>query len=203
MPNNKKAKPNIIIAGGGGHAVMVANIVSDCYEIIGVTDVNPNNRLSKLGIPYLGDDSQIWATTNSQPPWSPLKYAVLGFAGFDNKKREEVFEHYQDMGFVFPSIISPQAIINSSENNILGGTVIFPGAIIGTGVTIKQNVVINSGAIIEHDSEIGNHVQVSPGAVICGGVKIGDRAFIGANATITQGAVVGEDYFVKAGTVYV
>ena len=73
----------------------------------------------------------------------------------DNTKRYELFKMVKKFGFIFPIIISQEAIIDESIK-IGEGTIIMPGSIINIDSSIGKNCIINTGSIIEHDCKIGN-----------------------------------------------
>lgn len=79
------------------------------------------------------------------------------------------------------------------------GSVLFPGAIVGTNATLGRNVVVYSGAIVEHDSTVGDHAWLSPGVILCGNVTVKPRAFLGAGAIILPGVTIGEGAKIGAG----
>lgn len=64
------------------------------------------------------------------------------------------------------------------------GIVIGPGAIIGNGCKIYQQVTI--GQQEEKYPVIGNNVTIYTGAKIIGGIHIGDNVTIGANAVVVK-----------------
>jgi len=110
---------------------------------------------------------------------------------FAKKMRELRFNVFADMIDRIIRIIFGCEIHSSMKigGGILAhnccGTVINKEAVIGSGVTIFQNVTIGgrkgSGAPI-----IGDNVLIGAGAVILGDVKIGNNAQIGANAVVIK-----------------
>lgn len=122
----------------------------------------------------------------------------LGLGVGENFIRKKLYERFSGLGFEFPQIICPSAII-SNQAQIGAGGFINSGAIINTGAKIGNACVVNSGAIIEHDVEIKNYAFTAPGSVISGGCIIGEGAFIGANATIIQNVNTGQWSVLGAG----
>lgn len=84
-----------------------------------------------------------------------------------------------------------------------------PGAIIRTGVTIGDNVVVLSGAVINVNAIIGNETMIDMGTIIGSGAIIGKRCHIGAGAVISgvmepasnTPVFIGDDVFIGAGAV--
>lgn len=122
----------------------------------------------------------------------------LGLGIGENFIRKKLYERFLALGFEFPQIICPSAII-SKQAQIEIGSFINSGAIINTSAKIGSACVVNSGAIIEHDVNIKNYAFAAPGSVISGGCTIGEGSFIGANATIIQNVNVGQWSVLGAG----
>jgi len=194
--NNMK---KIVIIGGGGHAKAVIEIVKAIkeYEIIGYVD--PQDMGVVLGVEYLGDDSNLAEIKEKYKECS----AVLGLGiRISSQRRKEVAKNVEGLGFMSPSIISPNAIIASDV--VLGkGIFINHTAVINASSVIGDYCVINTSSIVEHDCKIEQVVYISPGAVVCGGVEIGEGTVIGANATIVQYKNICNDCLIGAGSVVV
>lgn len=84
---------------------------------------------------------------------------------------------------------------------------VLPEAVVGTNVTLGEEISIYPGVVIGNNVTIGDRVVIHPGAVIYDGVTIGDECVIHANAVVRErcrlgkrcklqpGAVVGSDGF--------
>jgi sugar O-acyltransferase (sialic acid O-acetyltransferase NeuD family) len=83
------------------------------------------------------------------------------------------------------------------------GTIICPGTILTTGITIGTHVIINLNCTIGHDCVIGDFVTISPGANISGNVTIGDMCYIGSNAVIREKISICAGVTIGAGGVVV
>lgn len=188
----------IVIIGAGGHASVISDIIKKQgrYCIIGYTVPGEQPSAASWGYKYLGND-----TVLPELLQDGIKLAALGVGGTgNNRPRSKLYEQIRALGFSFPVLSHPAAIV--SGNVFLGdGTVIAPGAVVNPGVETGVNVIINSGSMIEHVTSIGDHVHVSPGAIICGGVRIGRLAHVGAGAVVIQGVSIGEGAVVGAGAV--
>ncbi|MHB1420533.1 MAG: acetyltransferase [Bacillota bacterium] len=196
--NAEETKIPIVIIGAGGHAAVIADIIQKQgrYRIIGYTAPARRTPASCWGYKYLGDDSSL---PNLVEEGVNLSAIGVGGTG-DNRPRSNIYEQILKLGFSFPVLSHPAAIV--SGNVILGnGTVIAPGAVVNPGVEIGKNTIINSRVVIEHDSSIGDHVHVATGAVLCGGVRVGRLAHVGAGAVIIQGVKIGEGAIIGAGAV--
>lgn len=116
--------------------------------------------------------------------------------------RRDVFLRFKSAGFVFASVIHPNAIV-ASYVTIGEGAQIMAGAIVQTGAQIGANSIVNTGAIIDHDSRVGDHTHIAPGAGVSGQVVIGKASHIGAGARVIQGKHIGSEAIVAAGAVVV
>jgi len=191
------AKKKIVLIGGGGHCKVVISILKklDNFEIVGIVD---NYKADSFisGIKIIGTDDDLKDIYKSG-----IRHALITVGSVkDNTKRCKLFSLAKKIGYEFPVIISPEAIVGKSIK-IDEGTVIMPGCIINVGSSIGKNCIINTGAIIEHDCKIGNHCHIAPGVHISGAVNIGELSFIGIGATIIQGIKIGKNVTIGAGSV--
>ena len=189
----------ILIVGGGGHAKVVISILQKLgrYRIVGYTDLV--NKGSVSSVPFLGSDGELTLFIAGRKRF-PAVLAV-GQVGL-GRMRRELFARLESLELCFPSIISPDAIVNNEV--VFGeGAVVMAGAVINTGASIGQGAIVNTNCTIEHDSALADWVHVGPGATICGGVKIGQFSMIGAGATVIEGMEIAADCIVGAGATVV
>jgi len=193
------AKKKIILIGGGGHCKVVISILKklDKFEIIGIVD-NYKSESFISGIKIIGTDDDLKDIYKSG-----IRNALITIGSTkDNTKRYTLFNMAREIGYNFPVIISPEAIVDESVR-IDEGTVIMPGSIINIDSSIGKNCIINTGSIIEHDCKIGNHCHIAPGVHISGGANIGELSFLGIGATIIQGIKIGKNVAIGAGAVII
>ncbi|MEW6181620.1 MAG: NeuD/PglB/VioB family sugar acetyltransferase [Bacillota bacterium] len=189
--------PQIVIIGAGGHAAMVTDIILKAgkYSLAGYTAPGSPPPASRLRFRYLGNDD-VLPTLRRQG----VKMAALGVGGVgDNKPRRRMYEHIHSLGFSFPPLIHPSAVV--ADDLTVEGLIIAPGAVVNPRVELGVNTIINSAAVVEHNCVVGEHVHVAPGAVLCGGVRVGGLAHVGAGAVVIQGVALGEGAVVGAGAV--
>jgi len=192
-------KKRLILIGGGGHCKVVISIIKKLknFEIVGVID-NYKVGDSVYGIRVIGSDENLEDFYKES-----IRYALITIGSVkDNTKRRDLFKMGRKIGYEFPVIISPQAIVDDSVE-IAEGTVIMPGCIVNIASTIGKNTIINTGATIDHDCKIGNHSHIAPGVHISGGVEVGDLSFIGIGSTIIQGVKIGKNATIGAGSVVI
>jgi UDP-perosamine 4-acetyltransferase len=192
-------KKKLILIGGGGHCKVVISILKKLkiFEIVGIVD-NYKVESSIEGIKIIGIDNDLEDFFKRG-----IKNALITVGSIkNNSKRYKLFTLAKKIGYKFPIIVSPDAIVDSSVS-IGEGTVIMPGSIINIDSSIGENCIINTGAIIEHDCKIGDHCHIAPGVHISGAVNIGELSFMGIGATIIQGITIGKNVTIGAGSVVI
>jgi len=193
------AKKNIVLIGGGGHCKVVIAIIKklDNFEIAGIVD-NYKEKALISGIKVIGTDDDLRDIYKSG-----IHCALITVGSIkDNTKRYRLFNMSRNIGYNFPVVISPEAIVDESVK-IDEGTIIMPGSIINIDSSIGKNCIINTGAIIEHDCKIGNHCHIAPGVHISGEANIQELSFIGIGATIIQRIKIGKNVTIGAGSVVI
>jgi len=193
------AKKKIVLIGGGGHCKVVISILKnlDNFEIVGIVDnYKAGNLIS--GIKIIGTDDDLKAIYKSG-----IHNALITVGSVkDNTKRYRLFNMAREIGYKFPVIISPEAIIDKSVK-IDKGTVVMPGSIINIDSSIGKNCIINTGSIIEHDCKIENHCHIAPGVHVSGSVEVGELSFIGIGVTIIQEIKIGKNVTIGAGSMVI
>lgn len=188
----------LILLGAGGHAKSVIDTLKqlNCFQIVGILDKEEKVGDVVGGIQVIGTDEEL-----SKYYAQGIKYVFIGVGSVgDTRLRHRLYDEAGKIGFKFPSIIDPTAIV-SNDVIIDEGCYVGKGSIINTGSRIDKQCIINTGAIVEHDCIIEEFVHIAPGAVLSGGIKIGADTHIGLNATIIQGVQIGHSSLIGAGSV--
>lgn len=194
------AEGKIVLIGGGGHCKVVVSQLKKLkeFEFAGIVDKHKPAATPVNELDFLGTDEDLEKLYHQG-----FKYAFITVGSTnDNLKRQELYITAKTIGFIFPVIVSPMAIVDENVN-ISEGTVIMPGCIVNVGATIGKNCIINTGSIIEHDCRVGDHCHIAPGVQLSGGVDIGDASFIGVGSSIIQGIKIGRNVLVGAGSVVI
>jgi len=189
---------DIIVVGGGGHAKVVISILKKSgYAVKGYSDKQDRGVI--LGVPYLGNDSVLQDIAMHQLGQS----AIIGIGKIDvSQIRLDLQNRMGTMGFDFPVVCSPHAIVNESVT--LGpGTAIFDGVVINSGTKIGRACILNTGSTIDHDCLIGENVHVAPGVTLSGGVTIGAHSIVGTGANVIQSISICAGCLIGAGAVVV
>ena len=187
---------NIILIGGGGHCKSVIDVIEQekKYKISGIVDKQEFLSTNILGYKVIGNDLDLESLVKK------FKYAAITVGHIKSANlRIKLFNLAKKVGFILPTIISPNSYV-SRHSKIGEGTVVMHHAIINTNVCIGNNCIVNSQALIEHDCSILNHCHISTNATINGGVKIGSKCFVGSNVTTRDNIQIKENSFIKAGT---
>lgn len=190
---------DVVIVGGGGHAKVVASLLSSLpgYRILGYADLE--NRGLLRGNPHLGNDQ--WLADYARK--SPGLNLVLGVGQVGlGTRRSELWRIFQSCGVCFPTIVSPQATI-SREATCGEACVVMPGAVLNPDAAVGTGAIINTNSTIEHDVILHDWVHVAPGATVCGGVEVGTYSMIGAGATLIEGVTIPPRSIIGAGAIVI
>lgn len=191
---------DIILLGGGKHCASVIDSIRSqgLYNPIGILDMPEKIGTTIHGVPILDTDDKLKEYYNKG---IQNAFVTIGSIG-ETVVREKLVRLAADIGFVFPNIIDPSAIV-SSHAQIGEGIFIGKGAIINTNAFIGNHSIVNTGSIIEHDCVIGQFVHLAPGSTFSGGVNVGDYTHIGTNSTVIQEISIGTRTLIGAGSVVI
>lgn len=189
----------IVVIGGGGHAKVVISLLKKLNEYIIVGYTDPNDYGAVLSVPYLGSDSVLAGIRKKEK----VILAALGIGQLtDATLRLNKSAELELLGFEFPSIISPNAVIN--EDVTIGkGTVVMDGVVINSGSRIGEFDIINTRSSIDHDCIIGDYVHIAPGVTLSGAVKVGSFSLLGTGAVAIQSVEIGDRCSIGAGAVVI
>lgn len=187
----------LLIIGAGGHArsVIDSALDSEQFDEIGVVSSSKLEWGTYREVSWVGTDKDAKHLFDEGFHCAALG---IGYMGNGSPSREHLFKQYEEIGFKFPSIIDPSAIVSK-------GAEIGEGVFIGKGAVVNANAhlgccsIINSSSLVEHDCVIGDFTHIAVRAVLCGAVRVGSRVLIGANSTVLQELTVGDGAVIGAG----
>lgn len=186
---------SIVVFGAGGHAKVVAQTLRrlSSWQLLGFIDEVDAQRKGETfeGATVLGG-REVLAPLLERG----IRSVALAFGG--NAARLERWHELAALGFEFPALIDPHAIVADGVAPA-AGSYIAAGAIVQPGAVIGSQVIVNTGAIVEHDCRIADGVHVCPRACLAGHVTIGRGAWIGAGATVRERTQVGAGAFIGIG----
>lgn len=188
---------SFVIVGGGGHARVVASTLRRLGEpILGFTD--PDGKATLGGdIEHLGGDEIL----NEKEPSEVVLTMGMGSVR-DTRHRASLFTEQVQYGFRFPPLIHPDAVL-ASEATVEAGAQVMAGSVIQPGALLGENVIVNTNASVDHDCQIGAHSHVAPGATLSGEVVLDSQVHVGTGASIIQGVKIGKNSVVGAGAVVI
>lgn len=189
-------KPEILLVGGGGHAVACADVLEQegKFHLMGYVGKETQDKKNIYPYTFLGTDDDLQALVSTCP------HALVAIGQIETPNlRISIFQKLLDVGFILPAIVSPFAYV-SPRATIGPGTIIMHGATVNAGAVIGRNCIINSQSNIDHEVMIGDHSHISTGAIINGGVVIGDGSFIGSGAVIKHNIKFGSNIFIQMGS---
>jgi UDP-N-acetylbacillosamine N-acetyltransferase len=192
MPSSRK----LVIWGAGGHAKVVADIISlrGEYVIAGFLEDAPSGSSPGkfLGVPvYYGLDGL------DRLQSMDVAFLILGFG--DCGARLARSDVARARRWSYATALHPSAVIASSAE-IGAGTVVAAGAVVNPEVRLGEHVIINTSASVDHECVIGDAAHVGPGAHLAGRVTVGRATFIGIGAIVLPGVKVGAESEIGAGS---
>lgn len=186
----------LVLIGGGGHCKSVLDTIIrlNTYSEVVITDCKLAAGTRILGCEVVGNDEML-----SELFERGFRDAVITIGSIKSTDiRRDAFLKAEAVGFNFPRIIDPSAVVSGSAS-IGAGVYIGKNAVVNVDTVIDDMAIINTGAIVEHDCRIGKFTHVAVGAVICGGAEIEEDILIGANAVVLQGVRIGRNSIIGAG----
>jgi sugar O-acyltransferase (sialic acid O-acetyltransferase NeuD family) len=130
-------------------------------------------------------------------PLTKNDYCIIAVA--DCSWKERIYHHLKGKTS-FLTYIAPDVKIGKF-NTIGEGSLVCPGSIITTNVTLGNCIILNIGSQIGHDCKVGDFSSVMPSVNLGGNVTVGSKVFIGTNATILPNMTIGNGATIGAGSV--
>ena len=161
------------------------------WEIAGFLDLN---AAALKGYPC---DLSIAGEESS---FSLSDYDVFICALGDPEKKLRACRLLKSRGAVFTTLIHPTAIVGP-YCSVGEGTILCPGSIVTTNVTLGNFVTVNMNSTVGHDVIIGDGSTLSCHCDVTGRARLGEGVFMGTHAAVLPGVVVGDYAKVGAGSV--
>lgn len=185
----------MVLLGAGGHcgSVLDAALRSGQFREIVITDPVAKAGTKVLGCNVVGTDELLPALYKNG---FTQAFVTVGSIQ-NNDARKKLVQLATEIGFAFPVIADPSAVI-SHFAKIGEGTFIGKKAVVNAGTTVGKHCIINTGAILEHDCSVGNYSHVSVGAILCGTVTLKEDVFVGSGSTVIQSVNIGKKTIIGA-----
>jgi sugar O-acyltransferase (sialic acid O-acetyltransferase NeuD family) len=174
---------SLLLIGCGGHARSLIELIESAadWRIYGLVGLPGEVGSRVLGYPVIACDADLPALKEE------CQEAVLAIGQLpDPGPRQRLVAELEQLGFNFPVLISPNAVV-SRYAHLGPGTTVGHGVIVNAGAVVGSYCIINSRALIEHDVQIGDHCHISTGVLLNGGVHVGSGSFIGSGAMLRDG----------------
>lgn len=190
---------DLVIIGAGGHGretldvVEAMNRVCPRWNFVGFLDdgVVFDQRVDGRGSRIIGPLDQLLGM-EGDTDW------VIAIG--KSEVRRNVATRLSDVLQPAAPMVHPQAVLGSG-NTIGNGVIISAGCHVTTNVSLGRHTHLNVGCVVQHDSTVGDYVTLSPGVFVNGDVNIGNDVFLGAGAIVTRGVSVGDGAVIGAGSV--
>ena len=192
----------LILIGGGGHCKAIIDVALSAHRsVMGILDNALEKGSRVLGVPVIGDDSDIKSIVEQYGDDVEFLISVGQIKSAEVRRRisDEIINAG---GALATPVVSPSAHIAKGAK-VGNGTVVMHNAVINADAVVGENCIINTGAIVEHDCTVGNFVHISTGAIMNGVSSIGDNSFVGSHATIANTIKVCANAVIGAGAVVV
>lgn len=185
-------KELLVMIGASGHGKVAADIAANSYEKIIFLDDDPEVK-SCGKYPVVGTSAMIDHYVKKADFFVSIGNTAI---------RKRFFEKLVEKGAAVVSLIHPGAVLGSGVT-IGEGTVLMAGAVINADAAIGKGCIINTAASVDHDCRLGDFVHVSVGAHLCGTVSVKEETWIGAGATVSNNITICHQCMIGAGAVVV
>jgi sugar O-acyltransferase (sialic acid O-acetyltransferase NeuD family) len=198
------AQPPVIVLGAGGHAKVVIDLLQKLGRTVqAALEVAPPVAPRRLlGVPVEGEEKALGGLS----PDSAELALGIGMSAADPIKslatRRALAARYQALGFRFPALIHPGAIIGA-ECTLGDGAQVMAGTVLQAGSRVGAFAIINTGARVDHDCVLGEACHIAPGATLGGSVRVGAETLVGIGATVRQGTEIGERVLIAGGAMVI
>jgi sugar O-acyltransferase (sialic acid O-acetyltransferase NeuD family) len=181
------SEKRIVVIGAGGHAKVVAStIIAAGSEVVGFfVSEPPQIATSIFGIPVRG---------MNELDSKDCPNAIIGIGQNDVRKKLS-----QELPFNWISVVHPFSWVHP-DVQIGAGTIICAGSIVQPGAKIGSHVIINTKSSVDHDTIVGNFSHISV-AHLAGGASIEEGVFLALNSVVLPYLQVGAWATVGAGAV--
>lgn len=188
LPTGPFDQGSILVYGGGGHGKSIIDLMRSVgtHKIVGIIDDGMVAGSLVMGCVVLGDENVL--TTLYAEGVQEILNAVGGIG--DVKSRISIFGRLMDIGFSFPSMIHPSAVVECSAS-LGAGIQVFPQSYVGTEASVGFGVIVNNGVTISHDCKVGDYAGLAPGVILAGGVSVGEGTQIGLGVTVNLNVSIG------------
>jgi sugar O-acyltransferase (sialic acid O-acetyltransferase NeuD family) len=196
----------IVLIGGGGHALVVADAADSAG--VGVAGFFDDDAEAVLGDGGFADGGAGGPGGSDVRHLGSIDVASIGrglgwlIAVGDVGVRAGLIERLRSREHDAAVVVHASAVVSPSA--VIGrGVFVGPRAVVNARAQIGEHAIVNSGAVIEHECVVGVNTHVAPGAVLGGAVRVGANTLVGIGAAVLPGVVIGSGAVVGAGAVVI
>jgi sugar O-acyltransferase (sialic acid O-acetyltransferase NeuD family) len=189
----------VVLVGAGAHGRGTLEILRarraaglETPEVAGFVD--DHAAAGEIGgLPLLGDVA--WLAERARAEGLA---AILAIA--DPAAKRALAARLEDAVPRWESAVHPTVVLASGVD-VADGAILGAGVIVAYDTVIEAHTTVNLGATIGHDCRVGRFATVAPGVNVTGNVTIGEGALIQTNATVVPGVTIGDGARVGPGAV--
>jgi len=187
------SREQLIIIGGGGHALEIADSVqrSGRFDVLGLVIESgyphrPTDLLTNAGLRVVGT---VETFSNSSSGY------IIGIGS--STARERIAGR---IGGFAATVIDATALVSTTAI-VANGVYVAAGTHINAFASLGQHVHVNTAAIVSHECEVADYATIGPGSILTGNVRVGRGAEIGSGCVVLPGVSIGSGAVVGAGSV--
>ena len=194
---------DVIIIGGKGTAVNIAEQIDDAHRRLGVPQRvhgfaidDPSLGRSIAGFPVVCGTRE--GADHARKVGAKVIFAL--YRPDVMRERTELLAGYGLPPELLTSFVHPHAYVGRSAS-IGPGSVVFAHASLMKDVAVGACCVLHSQVVVEHDARVGDSCFLSAGARVGSGVRMGRGVFVGMGAVLRPEIAVGDFAFVNMGAI--
>lgn len=190
------SKNKLIIIGGIGTAVNIAEQMQDAIDKYGLKDEflgfafdNESFGDQINGYPLLCKSYEVYEKYGK---YDDVKFIYQLYRPDLLKERSELLYSFNIPEKKFYNFIHPLATVAKSAE-IGYGNAIHANCVVNSNVKIGNHNTFNSGNLIGHDTTLGNNNFFAAQSCIGSNVNIGNCVFVGLNAAVNNMITIGDN----------
>jgi sugar O-acyltransferase (sialic acid O-acetyltransferase NeuD family) len=192
------AETTIIVIGGKGTAINVAEQIEDARErfgrqvrCLGIAIDDPALGSSVAGFPVLSGTRELWATYRE----SDVRFLFCLYRPDVLAERFRLLASFGIPDERFATFVHPGAYVSPSA--VVGpGSVVLCGASIQNRAAVGRHCILNAGVVIEHEATVQDGCFIAAHACVGARVTLGPSVFVGLAAAIREDVCVQHGAFI-------
>lgn len=186
----------IIIIGGRGTAIVIADQIYDAQqryginkEVLGLALDDLSGGTSISGYPILCGIKELY---DKYKKYNDVKFIYSLYRPDVMRERTQILYDLNIPIEKFSNFIHPSVMLAKSSK--LGyGNVLLANVVVNCNAIMGNFNTVNSGTLLGHDIVIGNNNYFAGQVCVGSGLTIGDENFIGLNTSIRNGVTIGNN----------